>query len=207
MGYYNNLRIAIKTEMTQRIKRYEELQILLDLIRGLSGVVIEIGCNVGYLTGKIASVKNVTKVIGIDTNESLAVAVLSKIRNLGCGIRFLYGASGTKIPVKNNSVDGIVISHVLEHFENPAEILKEIRRVLRSDGRLVVAVPKEKFLGEFTPDHKIFFRSSIDLEDILNNNGFGVITTHEIAKAIIIVAKMSTKKPFISSLDIEAKKC
>lgn len=193
MGYYNNLYIALKTEMTQRINRREELQILSELICDLSGTVIEIGCNVGYLTGKIASVKNVTHTIGIDTNESKTVEMFAKIRNLGRGVKFLYGVSGIKSPFGEKSVDRIVMSHVLEHFENPREILTELRRVLKIDGQVIIAVPKEKFLGEFTPDHKILFESLADLERILNNNGFKVIKKREIAKAIIVIVKCEEK--------------
>jgi len=192
MGYYDSLYIAIKTEMTQRINRCEELRILRGFVQGLSGIVIEIGCNAGYLTGEIASAENVTRTIGIDTNESVAVAMLAKIRNLGKGIKFLYGVSGTRITADNESVDGIVLSHVLEHFEDPAEILADLRRVLKGDGQLVVAVPKEKYLGEFTPDHKILFGSLADLERVLDTNGFKVVEAREIARAIVVVAKIAT---------------
>ncbi|MDP1884313.1 MAG: class I SAM-dependent methyltransferase [Candidatus Moranbacteria bacterium] len=189
MGYYNSLYIAVKTEISQRINRREELRILQGFIQGLSGTVIEIGCNAGYLTGKIALVGNVTHAIGIDTNKSRAVAILAKIRNLGSGVKFMYGVSGAKIPVEDRSVDAIVLSHVLEHFVNPTEILADISRVLKRDGQLVVAVPKEKYLGEFTPDHKILFRSLADLERILDANGFKAIEAREIARAIVVVAK------------------
>lgn len=189
MGYYNNLYIALKTEVTQRINRREELQILSEFIRDLSGTVIEIGCNVGYLTGRIVSVKNVTHAVGIDTNKSKAVEMFAKIRNLGKGVKFFYGVSGTKTPFSERSVDGIVMSHVLEHFENPSEILAELHRVLKIDGQAIIAVPKEKFLGEFTPDHKILFESLVDLERILDINGFKVVEAREIAKAIIVKCK------------------
>lgn len=193
MGYYNSLYIAIKTEISQRINRREELQVLQGFIQGLSGTVIEIGCNVGYLTGKVASVRNVTQTIGIDTNNSMAVTVLAKIRNLGKGVKFLYGVSGTMIPADNKSVDGIVLSHVLEHFKDPAEILIDIRRVLKRDGQLIVAVPKEKKLGEFTPDHKILFGSLADLKRVLNANGFKVVEAREIARAIVVVSSRDVK--------------
>jgi len=191
MGYYNSLYIAIKTELSQRINRREELQILQGFIQNLSGTVIEIGCNAGYLTGKIASVRNITQTIGIDTNNSMAVAMLAKIRNFGKGAKFMYGVSGTKIPANGKSVNAIVLSHVLEHFVDPAEILFDISRVLKSDGQFIVAVPKEKYLGEFTPDHKILFGSLADLERVLDANGFKVVEAHEITRAIIVVAKLA----------------
>ena len=41
----------------------------------------------------------------------------------------------------DNSFDVVTMWHVLEHLENPKDYLKEIHRVLKPDGLLVLAVP------------------------------------------------------------------
>ena len=43
--------------------------------------------------------------------------------------------------IDDASFDGVVLSHVLEHFANPIRALQECERVLRPDGRLVLIVP------------------------------------------------------------------
>ena len=190
MGHYNSLQIAIRTELSQRITRKEELMIILDFAEEISGSILEIGCNLGYLAGVISEDKRKKLVVGIDSNESAAVRRLAIWRNRKRRTRFLYAIDGRKLPFKDVGFDGVILSHVLEHFENPSEILREIRRIMKKDGRLIVAVPKEEFLGELTPDHKILFQSLGDLMKILKKNGFRIERAREIKKAIIAIAEM-----------------
>jgi len=46
-----------------------------------------------------------------------------------------------KIPMKKNSVDEILISHVLEHIENPTNVLKELHRICKPKGIINMFVP------------------------------------------------------------------
>ena len=50
-----------------------------------------------------------------------------------------------------NYFDIITINHVLEHVSDPSEIIKEIHRILKTDGSLIVGVPNFRSLA-----HKIF---------------------------------------------------
>jgi ubiquinone/menaquinone biosynthesis C-methylase UbiE len=45
------------------------------------------------------------------------------------------------IPLKDNSMDAVICSSVLEHVENPALAIKEIYRILKPNGKLFVYVP------------------------------------------------------------------
>ncbi|MEK9170184.1 MAG: class I SAM-dependent methyltransferase [Patescibacteria group bacterium] len=44
-------------------------------------------------------------------------------------------------PFPDNSFDFIEASHVLEHLDKPFMVMKELHRILKSDGKLVVKVP------------------------------------------------------------------
>ena len=70
------------------------------------------------------------------------------------------GASSTalvfeeELPLADSSVDLIIMAHLLEHSENPAETLREIWRVLSPNGRLFIIVPNRSGLWarfEHTP--------------------------------------------------------
>lgn len=52
---------------------------------------------------------------------------------------FLCDASS--IPTEDNLFDGVICSEVLEHVEDPRPIMKEIFRVLKSEGAALVVVP------------------------------------------------------------------
>ena len=77
-------------------------------------VILNIGCGTD------------TRGIGIDLNYETA----DIIADLNDGI-----------PIKQNVADKIILEHVLEHLENPSFILREVHRVLKSDGEAIIEVP------------------------------------------------------------------
>lgn len=47
----------------------------------------------------------------------------------------------TKIPVRNSSFDNVLCTEVLEHVSHPDLAIKEISRILRKDGKLILTAP------------------------------------------------------------------
>jgi SAM-dependent methyltransferase len=76
------------------------------------------------------------------------------------------------VPVESNYFDTILCLAVLEHLENPEQVLVELCRVLKPDGHLILEVP---FLQ---PEHKVptdFQRYTKDgLVRLVSENGFRV---------------------------------
>jgi SAM-dependent methyltransferase len=54
--------------------------------------------------------------------------------------------SSTKLPFSDDSVDAIVSMHVIEHLENPWNHVRELRRILRPGGHLLIGYPTAKDL-------------------------------------------------------------
>jgi len=76
--------------------------------------------------------------------------------NLGCGDDYREGYTNVDIreevdpdivadirdlPIEGNSVDTIVMQDVLEHFDGWEKVLKEAKRVLKSNGEILIRVP------------------------------------------------------------------
>ncbi len=59
---------------------------------------------------------------------------------------FKVCGNGTKIPFKDNIFDLATAFGVLEHIENEKDTLKELSRVLKKNGSLIVEVPAYQFL-------------------------------------------------------------
>ncbi len=60
----------------------------------------------------------------------------------------------------DDSIEEIVLSHVLEHVDNPLEILIEIERVLQKNGKLVLTMPHFNYLDHHRDlTHKRFCTS------------------------------------------------
>lgn len=77
-----------------------------------------------------------------------------------------------RIPVDSNYFDAILCIAVLEHVENPEEVVPELYRVLKPGGHLILSVP---FLQ---PEHKVptdFQRYTKDgLVRLVSHHGFSV---------------------------------
>ncbi|MDB5264435.1 MAG: type 11 methyltransferase [Parcubacteria group bacterium] len=70
------------------------------------------------------------------------------------------------IPLPDESVDGIICSSVLEHVKNPLKAASELKRVLRTGGKIFFYVPSmypyHARKGHY-PDYWRFFNDTIEL--------------------------------------------
>lgn len=106
---------------------------------------LEIGCSDGLLEEKLQ--KRFTSLTGIDANSSdIEIALNSRIKNA----RFLV-ADAEKLPFKGNSFDRIICSEVLEHVDDDAAAVKEMHRVLKADGKIIITVPQKNYPFTFDP--------------------------------------------------------
>jgi SAM-dependent methyltransferase len=65
-------------------------------------------------------------------------------------------ANGDDLPFKDESVDFVISSHVIEHFFDPIKALKEWYRVIKSGGYIFLIAPKQTALrGETRPCTKV----------------------------------------------------
>lgn len=97
------------------------------------GRALDVGCGDGSFLEALA--RQGWQVFGTELSESIA---LTARKRLGDCIR--VGAIG-HLDFPAASFDLVTFWHVLEHLEDPRLALGEARRLLKADGRLVVAVP------------------------------------------------------------------
>ncbi|MBI3859136.1 MAG: class I SAM-dependent methyltransferase [Thaumarchaeota archaeon] len=93
--------------------------------------LLDVGVGDGY-TARL--VKPRGKVTGIDFDEESVGDAKER------GIDAQFG-SVYELPLPDNAFDVIMCVEVLEHLEKPIEALKEISRVLRVGGHLVITTP------------------------------------------------------------------
>ena len=109
-------------------------------IRDIHGLVLDVGCNVGNLPfvcreyGLSAAQVHFT---GIDiTEKSINVA---KARNIS-GTTFQVG-SALNIEFPDNTFDGVTCMEVIEHIPDQPTAMREITRVLKTNGILALSTP------------------------------------------------------------------
>jgi SAM-dependent methyltransferase len=77
------------------------------------------------------------------------------------------------LPLDDASFDGVLCTQVLEHVDDPAAVLSELRRVMRPGGRIWLTVP---FVGELHEEPYDFFRyTSHGLRSLAERSGLEVL--------------------------------
>ena len=79
-----------------------------------------------------------------------------------------------KLDLKDQCCDNVILFNTLEHIENYKNLLSEIKRILKTNGKLEILVP---FLVVYHPDPKDFFRPThFYLEKLLTAENFAIET-------------------------------
>lgn len=88
----------------------------------------------------------------------------SRILDVGCGwdklvpgaigidterIPGLYVASANHLPFQDNSFDHVVMLEVIEHVDDPAEVIMDVKRVLKPGGELFISTPNNTVVWRF----------------------------------------------------------
>jgi len=122
---------------------------------GTDKLILDYGCGPGYGSEILANYAN--KVIGVDIREK----PLNYARNHRKANNLSFKRISTTYPhsFENQSFDIIVLSHVIEHLPNVRATLKELKRLLKTNGKLIINTPNRKFRllplqKPFNPDHK-----------------------------------------------------
>lgn len=146
-------------------------------------IVLDIGCNNGQHTIKAA--KHVKKIVGIDLDTfELAKAKREAARKKITNIKFEKASAEEKLKFTSASFDKVLFLDVLEHLYNQDLVLSEVKRVLKKNGILMLAVPnkntswkklqKSVGLSYFSdPDHKREY-SKTEIENLLKKHKFKI---------------------------------
>src|ERR1700683_353243 len=102
------------------------------------GRLLDVGCGGGDLLGSMRSLGWETE--GVDFDPAAVAAARRKGFTVKLGL-----LEDQKYPDAN--FDAVVMSHVIEHVHSPLELIKEVRRVLKRKGRLLMATPNIRSLG------------------------------------------------------------
>jgi SAM-dependent methyltransferase len=156
----------------------EKLDTTQDRLAGKT--LVDLGCGDGVWSVLIREQFR-CQLIGVDYNrlrlDRYATHVPGALTRLG---------SCYEIPLADDATDIVLFNQVLEHLEQPADALREIRRILRPRGHLIISVPNEgtwlkqrvqyRFIQPEalkTSDHLQFFTGA-SLSDLLVSCGFHV---------------------------------
>jgi SAM-dependent methyltransferase len=146
------------------------------------GRFIEIGCSTGEM---LAAARSSFSVIGVEADEGASRAARAR------GLEVFSGTlRDARFP--DGHFDAAAMYHVIEHVPSPGRELRELRRIIKRGGWLVLETPNiatvwYRLLGarwrQFIPDH-IFFFTPRTLTRLCESGGFEVRELRSVGKAM-----------------------
>jgi SAM-dependent methyltransferase len=116
-----------------------------------TGAVLDVGCGTGEITSRLAAKYPKATFVGIDLEETHLERARAKSKAFGSRVRFQTG-DALNMPFGDEQFDLVVCRHVIQAVPDAAQVLREIRRVLRPGGRAhVIAEDYGMLWAEPTP--------------------------------------------------------
>jgi len=108
--------------------------------------VLDVGCGGGFITHSLSAAG--FQATGVDYSSLALMAAVAQDHTVRGGQYSV--ADAHRLPFADGKFDGVVLSEVLEHVEDPASVLEEAARVLAPGGVMVVTGPNRTRLSRIT---------------------------------------------------------
>jgi ubiquinone/menaquinone biosynthesis C-methylase UbiE len=99
-------------------------------------VVLDIGCGTGEFEKLLLDKHPNQQIVGVDISQKMLEIAQQKCE--ACPNAIFLVTSALVLPFSDHSFDVIVSASTFHYFDEPEAALKEMRRVLRPDGTLVI---------------------------------------------------------------------
>ncbi len=192
---------GIKNNYFQRYWHKKRFAAVKNMTENAEGNILDLGCHGGTLTNFISGLKKENKICGLDISENAIAYAREKYPHIEFKARDLNNG----IPYPDKMFDTITCFDVLEHVFDPLKLINEIKRVLKNNGYFIIDIPNEtplfKFIwliwtsmkGKVWKGVHINHFSAVDLEKMLEKNGFIKISEKKIHLKMLWIIKYKLK--------------
>lgn len=157
-----------------------------ELAPRLAGRLLDVGCG----SQPYRSLFSVDEYIGLDIDNDI-----SRQRGIA---DYLY--DGNTFPFADESFDSVLCNQVLEHVFNPDEFLREIARVLKPGGKLLLTVPFVWDEHEQPYDYARY--SSFGLHALLEKQGIMIVHHEKLGADLSIIFQLLNAYVFKATRDL-----
>jgi SAM-dependent methyltransferase len=177
------------TEYLAYQRRYGELGAELNLFKFApyvrpSDAVVDFGCGIGSLLERLDAAEKT----GVEVSEPARREAEAR------GLRVVSSAA----ELESASADVAISNHALEHTLSPLAELRELRRVLKPHGRIVLWLPIDDWRAQrrplADPNHHLYTWTPLLLANLLDEAGFDVqecrVVTHAWPPATARLARL-----------------
>ncbi|MFP4101793.1 class I SAM-dependent methyltransferase [Coleofasciculus sp.] len=142
--------------------------------------VLDVACGTGEFERLILSDNSQQKIVGTDISEKMLANAHQKLQFYP-NVSF-QTATASALPFGDRSFDLVVCANSFHYFENPKTALAEMKRVLKSDGNVVILDWCKDYwlcricdilLQIFDPAHQHCYTQA-EFHHLLNSTGFKI---------------------------------
>lgn len=161
--------------------------------------LLDVGCGTGTILSMVLREYKSAKISGIDISEEMLKKASAA---LGDSAELINGDSDN-LPWKDNSFDVIVCNASFHHYPEPKKVLMEMRRVLKPNGRVIIADPwwpnpRRFFINlylssPFNSGGDVRIYSESELCSLLSQSGFKSIQWGTPEKSYGIICAIASK--------------
>ena len=141
----NQYKTDVNLAARQSIYAYQHPRIdlqatVLDLAEsGSADTIVDVGCGNGTYLAELARRGYAGRLIGIDLSAGMLAAARSRLSGVEHPAT-LVNADATALPLRDEVAGLTLAPHMLYHVPDPAQAVRELRRITRPGGRVVIAL-------------------------------------------------------------------
>jgi SAM-dependent methyltransferase len=150
--------------------------------------IVDVGFGGGHTLERLRPIVAPRRPVGIEISEAMVDAARER---WGDAVE-THLADVVSLPLADASADGVISVNTLYFWPDPAAALREIRRVLRPGGRLVLGVRRPGMM-RLVPITWFGFRlrSAARVQDLLRAAGFDVRVVEKVQGELTFVARVA----------------
>jgi ubiquinone/menaquinone biosynthesis C-methylase UbiE len=163
--------------------------------------VLDVGCGTGALLALIRAQRMDAQLCGIDLSEEMVRVAKEKLDEEV----ELKVSDSEKLPFEDQRFDLVTCTGSFHHYPNPRAVLKEMRRVLSSNGRLLLGDPSVfpplhwlmNLFVPFSKDGTVRYYSRNEMVGLVESAGFKVIRWRKLDwhSYVMLAEKMLISEP------------
>lgn len=132
-----------------------------------NSLVLDVGCGTGYTIEGILKMATNGILVGLDlTPEQLKRAII-KLGNYAAFVR----GDAENLPFKTGKFDAVISAGAIEYFPNAEETIKEMARVVKREGKVVVAGPEKTWFDKVRVSKSLYSPSVKEVQAFYEKAG------------------------------------